>query len=124
MVTNTGDAPLVVNQIVLDGGQAGNFSLTLPTLPATVAPGASLSVQARFAPSAAGQRTASLLSIDNAAGEHRTALRGTGQGPEASVAPNRVTFGMLAVGASLTRTVVLTNTGLAPVLVTSATITG
>jgi hypothetical protein len=123
VLTNTGDAPLIVSNIGLSGAQAGDFSLTVPPL-APIAPGDSLTVEVRFAPTVRGQRSAVLTITDNAPGERRATLRGVGQGPEAAFTPDRLTFGQVQVGSSLTRTVTLTNTGLAPLHITSATVTG
>jgi hypothetical protein len=125
MIYNTGDAPLIVNTVGVDGPAAAEYTLAPLTLPATVAPGTALSVQVRFAPTAVGQRPASLMVTDNAqGGERRVTLRGVGQGPEASVTPDRLNFGQLPVQTSLSRTAVITNSGLAPLHMTSVTISG
>ena len=124
VLTNTGDAPLNVSAIVLGGAQPGDYLLSAPTLPTAIAPGASISMQVRFAPRDRNARNATIEIVDNAAGEQRVALVGRGQGPEATLSPTRIAYGRVAVGTSVTRTVTILNTGLAPMQVSSATITG
>jgi hypothetical protein len=80
-VTNAGTTPLVVNGIGVSGTDAADFTLTpAGALPATLAPGASLSASLSFAPLApwrAGPRNASLDFNDNA-GSQSVELTGTG----------------------------------------------
>ena len=52
-------------------------------------------------------------------------LRGTGQGPEAAISPDQVKFGRVLIGTDADpRTVTIFNTGLAPLTVTSVTVSG
>ncbi|MFN8526020.1 MAG: choice-of-anchor D domain-containing protein [Chloroflexota bacterium] len=51
-------------------------------------------------------------------------LRGSGQGPESALTSDRVNFGRVTRGAGSSRSVVITNTGLAPLRVQSIRVTG
>ncbi len=60
-ITNTGNADLSVNAINVTGDNAAEVTTTdLPLLPATIRPGQSLDFQVKFAPTAAGVRTATV----------------------------------------------------------------
>jgi uncharacterized repeat protein (TIGR01451 family) len=66
VVTNSGTADLVVSAITLVGTNPGDFSASFSgTLPVTVHPGSSLTVNTTFAPSAAGERSATLSFATN-----------------------------------------------------------
>ena len=80
-VMNTGTAALSIASIGLAGTNAGDFSqsTTCALSPATLAAGASCTISVRFAPTAAGARSASLQIADDASGSpHSVALSGTG----------------------------------------------
>lgn len=73
VVTNTGNAPLTIASAALAGPGAAAFSLSNDTCSgATLAPGGSCALAAKFAPAAAGQFTASVSLTDNAAGSPQT----------------------------------------------------
>src|SRR5262249_40085989 len=91
---------------------------------ATIAPGASVSMQVRFAPRDRNARNATLQITDDAAGEQKVTLVGSGQGPDATLSPTRLTYGRVTVGTSVTRSVTILNTGLAPMHVASVTLSG
>lgn len=76
---NQGTEPLGGLSIHFDGTAAADFS-ALPTLPESLAPGASLAFQVAFSPKAAGVRTANLrlLSNDPTRNPFTVALTGTG----------------------------------------------
>jgi hypothetical protein len=80
-VVNSGTSDLLVTSAVLTGAN-GQFSLSANTCTnATVPPGGVCSVGVVFAPTSAGQKSASLTIADNAAGSPRTvSLGGTGVG--------------------------------------------
>jgi len=89
-VTNTGalDVSLPVARATLSGTNAGDFSVTSTTCGATLSVGQSCTVSVRFAPSAAGVRTASLVVSPVNGPVVSTALSATG---EAAVQPHSVT---------------------------------
>lgn len=76
-VSNHGGAPLVLSGATVGGADAGDFTVTANTCTAPVAAGASCAVTLRFAPAAAGARSASLDLAGNAASGRSIALSGT-----------------------------------------------
>jgi hypothetical protein len=78
-LTNTGDVPLTVSSLSLDGGQASEFSIVSPSAPLTIPAGQTQAIVVRFAPTSKGQKTARLVIQDTAPGERRLILRGVGQ---------------------------------------------
>ena len=78
-VTSSGTAPLIVTAITVSGPE---FSVTVPTLPATLAPQTSLQVSVSFDPTVIGPETGSLTVVSNAYTspmQAPTVLQGTGQ---------------------------------------------
>lgn len=86
-ISNTGFSALAVSSIALSGANPGDFSLTAPALPANLAPGASISVPTRFAPSAVGVRTATIniASNDPSSPTKTVSVSGTGRAVDAGV---------------------------------------
>jgi alpha-tubulin suppressor-like RCC1 family protein len=92
-VTNGGDRPLEIKAVTLLGINAGEFTRTADSCTAaTLTPGGSCGISAKFAPSGQGSRTGALLITSNAPGSaHLVTLKGTGITGQASitvVAPN------------------------------------
>jgi hypothetical protein len=87
-VSNTGDAPLSISAASLEGPDAGDFAIPKAAdtcSGASVASGASCSVDVTFSPAEAGAKTASLSIADNAKGAPHTAtLTGTATTPAAA----------------------------------------
>ena len=130
-LTNSGTAPLSISSISLGGTNPGDFSSSnnCPLSPSTLAVNANCTISATFTPSALGGRSASLSIADNAAGNPQTvALSGTGVAPAPAVSLNPNTgmsFGNQQVGTtSGSQSVTLTNTGTAPLTITSITVAG
>ena len=86
-IGNIGFTPLTVSSITLGGTNPGDFSLTLPTLPATIAASGSTSISAKFAPTAVGMRSATITiaSDDPSAPTKSVNLYGEGRAPDAGV---------------------------------------
>jgi hypothetical protein len=95
--SNAGASPLVVRDVYLGGADSGDFAIEPLGLPATVAPGAGLTVNVTFSPKAIGVRNATLNFTSNAANTtYQTVdLAGTGTDTAAPTAPGSpaVTFG-------------------------------
>jgi len=110
LVTNSGNAPLTVAQIVT----SGDFSETDTCVGAVVAAGATCAVQVKFLPSATGTRTGVLTVYGNVSGGQATAaLSGVGA-PAAAIVLSPVSLTYLAtnVGAvSAAQNVTISNTG-------------
>jgi hypothetical protein len=79
-VTNEGNANLSIGSVGLATGNTGDFGTGSDTCSgATLTPGQTCTVQARFSPTAAGARSTNLRFTDNASGSpHDVALTGTG----------------------------------------------
>jgi hypothetical protein len=123
-VTNTGTAPLSVTGLSLTGVNAGDYALGTDTCSgASVAPNASCTFQATFTPSAGGTRTASVTIASNA-GSHAVPLTGFGGVPQITVSPGSVDFGYVGDMPSDPRQITVSNTGTAPLSVTSAIVGG
>jgi hypothetical protein len=108
-VTNTGNAALLVTQIVT----SGDFSET-DTCSGTVGEGASCVVQVSFLPTATGARTGLVTIYGNVAGGQATAgLSGTGTTAATIVLnPVSVTYSGTNLGsASVARNITISNTG-------------
>ncbi len=80
-LTNGGGSPLTIAGVTLTGAHPGDFAVTFNTCAGSAPAGGSCVVGVRFAPTAAGDRAATLQIADNAAGSPQTvALSGTGTG--------------------------------------------
>ena len=77
-LSSTGTAPLTITRISLVGANPGQFTITSNTCGATLAVGATCTINVAFSPVGAGARTATLQVIDNAPTSPQTAtLTGT-----------------------------------------------
>jgi hypothetical protein len=125
---NTGTAPLTINSIGIAGANPGDFAMTQScgTLPATLAVGATCTASVTFTPAAAGMRSATLaVAAAVPASSQSAALSGTGTVSGASLAPLSLTFlNQLVNTASAPQTVTLTNSGLAPLSISSIAFAG
>jgi trimeric autotransporter adhesin len=129
-VANTGAKPISLVGLSISGLNASDFSTSavcspypaLGTLNASLAPGATCTVQILFGPTATGSRSAYLTLSSNAGNSpQQVALIGTGEpGPVPSggpltFSPSSLSFTQLGVPQS----VILTNTGSSPVSISS-----
>jgi len=115
-LTNSGTGTLAISGVAA----SGDFAQT-NTCGASVGAGANCTISVTFTPTAAGNRTGAVTVTDNAAGSPQTiALSGTGIAPQVSLSSTSLTFPNQSVGTSgLTQNVTLTNTGTAPLTITS-----
>ena len=117
-LTNTGNTALSITSVAASAGFAetdtcSNTSLTV---------GASCTINATFAPSAAGVASGSVLVYGNVSGGYATLpLSGTGQGlPNLQLSPASLTLPMTAIGAvSASQTVMVSNSGTGTASLTS-----
>jgi hypothetical protein len=131
-VSNTGNAPLLLNGLNVTGTNANDFAIAAGgtcSVGGSVAAGSNCTVALSFAPSAASTRTAALSIAHNAAASPTTvALSGTGTAvPQAVIALNKnsLTFTSQALTTtSATQTVTLSNTGTAPLTLRALTLSG
>lgn len=122
---NSGNAALTLTGITIAGANSADYSQT-NNCGSSLAVGASCSVAVKFAPSAGGSRLASLSISDNATGSpQEISLVGIGAAPVASLSPTSLTFGPQALGTtSSPQTLILTNTGSAPLDITQIAASG
>jgi hypothetical protein len=75
--SNGGSSTLTVSSLALSGTDGASYAITsAPALPATLAPGASLTVQVAFNPTTVGVKKATLTATTSAAAKATVALRG------------------------------------------------
>ena len=118
-MTNAGNAPLAIEDILIDGADAGVFSIgraTDCTTEAGLPAGASCEIAVTFRPSEGGGRTAELVIVHDAEGSPTgVELRGEGRGQaQLALDPSTIDFGEADVGStSDVETVTITNGGTA-----------
>ncbi|KAA6462015.1 choice-of-anchor D domain-containing protein [Acidobacteria bacterium AB60] len=122
---NTGLAPLTITSIAVSGSNPGDFSQT-NTCGTTLAAGASCTISVVFTPAARGARSATVVVTDNAPVTTQTAtLAGLGIAPVASVFPPAVPFGIQPIATpSAPQTLVVSNSGDLPLILSNITIGG
>jgi hypothetical protein len=118
-VTNNGNAPLVfaAGAVTLAGANANQWSLTVNTCSGqTIPAGGTCTVTARFAPTSAGAKSATLRFSDNAPDSpHTVSLAGRGISATFSAAPSSHDFGGVRVGTTSTaQTFTISNTATGP----------
>jgi hypothetical protein len=127
-LTNSGGAPLTISSISITGANQSNFgqSNACPITPATLAAGASCTINVTFTPSATGARSANVTISDNASPATQTVtLSGMGTAPSVTLAPPALSFPDTPLNLpSLPLLTTLTNTGGAPLAISSIAITG
>ncbi|MBX3014973.1 MAG: choice-of-anchor D domain-containing protein [Caldilineaceae bacterium] len=128
-ISNTGSGPLVFAGISLDS--LTNFGLGSGGcgLIGTLAAGESCTITLTFEPTLAGALAATLTILNNDLDEaiQIIGLDGIGAAllyPEIDISVSEVDFGSVQVGGVATRTLTISNTGDAPLLVTSIAISG
>ena len=113
-VTNTGGVPSGTVTAGLTGADPGQFTVSADTCTGqTLAPSASCTVNATFAPSSTGAKSAGLQAAATPGGTATASLTGTGATPAAlAISPAPFDFATHATGtASAFQTFTVTNTG-------------
>ncbi|MFP5390028.1 MAG: choice-of-anchor D domain-containing protein [Gammaproteobacteria bacterium] len=132
-LTNGGASALDIAAVSVQGASAADFTVSGGTCAAgaSVAAGASCTVQLTFKPGATGAlaRAASLsITHNGTGGATSVALAGTAPAtaqPSIGVSNNAIDFGELAVGAlSAPRSITVSNSGLAPLNFSTVGVTG
>ncbi len=124
-IKNTGTADLQIYAIALSGSASSDFTLSAPTLPITITAGGSVALGVVFKPATTGSRT-STITITHNAGPNPVAvpLSGTGTAPGISVSPAALVFTNQLINSGAQKTIALTNSGTADLVVSQATLTG
>jgi Abnormal spindle-like microcephaly-assoc'd, ASPM-SPD-2-Hydin len=114
---------VAVRSVTIAGANAGDFPRT-STCGATLAVGASCTIDVTFTPAATGARSAA-LAVDTEAVQTTVALAGSGVAPVAVLGPASLAFGNQQVGvSSAAKQVTVTNTGTAPLAITGVSVGG
>ena len=121
-LTNTGNATLVISNIIIDVGNVGDFSQT-NTCPAVLNPGANCTISVTFKPTVKGFRFAEIHIFDDAANSPQK-IGLTGTGTVVRLLPKNLNFGNVQVGSSLQKTVTMQNVGAASMSISGFSITG
>lgn len=130
-LTNTGDASLQINGINIGGMNTADFTFAGFTCGTSLEAGASCTVNIVFMPQGVGAFSAELDISDNS-GNVPGAMQvipltgtGTPPAPIVGLAPMMLNFGTEVVGGTTgPQTVVLTNSGSAPLLISTILVTG
>ena len=126
-VTNTGNAPVTIQNITLTGKNAGDYALTGSSCASALPAGSSCFLTLTFTPSAPGVRSAILSFIDDASGNPQTiTLSGTGQAVSSSlqVLPADLPLTSTVGSSSAPQYVYINNSGNTTIPMPSFTITG
>ncbi|HUI63634.1 MAG TPA: choice-of-anchor D domain-containing protein [Bacteroidota bacterium] len=115
LVTNAGGAPLAIAS-----ASSSNPDFTLSVGNDTIQPGHAQQIHITFTPSAEGPESSTITFVDNASTSPDTlGLSGMGTWPHFVISKNAIDFGNVAVGTSKPDSVVVTNTGSAPLVIGS-----
>jgi len=119
-VTNTGTANLIIQSIGFAEGSSAEFACaSVPQLPATIEPGASIPVDVVFTPAATGAALAVLMIRGDNVDTAQVMLTGSGIKPVIAVDPAAMDFGQLDLGQSAVGVLRVANTGDADLIVQS-----
>ena len=125
-LTSSGTSAVTVNSASISGA---GFSIVGGSLPATLNPNQSMTLQVQFKPTTSGSLTGKLtISSNSSTGSTAVvSLSGTGTAaakPQLTVSTTALSFGSVAVNSSATKSVTLTSSGTSAVTVNSASISG
>ena len=121
--TNTGSQAVTIRSTAVS---TKYFALTGVSLPLTVPVGQSATVGVKFMPTAVGNFGATVsIASDASNGSASISLGGTGTADgQLALNPASEAFGSMVVGSKQSQTVTLTNTGMSPVNISQASISG
>ena len=108
VLTNAGSSPVSLSKVYLGGANPGDFAVTSPTFPATLAPGASVTANVTFSPKAVGTRSATLNFASNGANTAYQTIALTGNGTDAAAPSAPTGFVKNLTGTTITTTVPVT----------------
>ena len=120
-LTSMGTAPVIVNSAAVTGA---SFSV-VGTLPVTLVPTQSFTLQVQFSPTSTGRSREQLLISSNSSAGGPTVVSLSGAGtpapnPQLAISAANLSFGSVAVNTVGTKTLVLTSTGTSPIVIDSA----
>ena len=122
-VSNAGDATLTFTSITAttSSSSTSEFSADTSACGQSLAPAATCTVNVTFSPAASGFQSGALTFTDNAAfSPQQMSLSGNGTQPTISISPTSLAFGNQGIATtSPAQNVTVTNTGSAPLVITS-----
>jgi len=128
IIASNGGQALSLNKLAITGANPGDFAETDTChVPTVLQPGNSCSALIVFSPSAAGSRSAALTITSNASPATESAqLSGTGLAPAPAVTlvPGSLDFGTVTQGSNASLNVSVTNSGTAPLHITTVVLGG
>jgi hypothetical protein len=124
-LTNTGTATLTITSVIVGGANSGDFGQT-NTCGSSLAAGANCTISVTFTPAAANSRSGKITVTDSAGNPTQiSTLSGTGIQSATTLSPTFLSFGPQVWGTTAaSQAVTLTNSGTAPLSITSLAITG
>lgn len=122
-LTNTGLGSLTVTPPVAASVTGGDFAFVSSTCAGVLAPAASCPITVRFTASNAGAATGA-LTLATSAGNQLVSLGAQATQGQASLSRSSVTFATTQVASTAAQSIVLTNTGTAPLTVSSVVVSG
>jgi hypothetical protein len=123
-IANTGGAPLTINSVTLNSSQ---FSFSGPAFPRTVLPAQALDYTITFAPTTAGNASASVQITSTASNSPASvSLAGVAEKASAAVqvSPASISFGNLKLQSTATQNVTIKNTGDINIRISGITVAG
>ena len=126
-IRNVGSADLHVTSLSLVDGAASEFTIAPPAAPFKIAPGATHTLDVRFAPATAGAKTTTLRVVSDDANEATVdvALSGTAiLPPDIDLVPSPHDYGHVLIGTTASRTLIIRNLGGADLQVTAIGLVG
>jgi hypothetical protein len=125
-LTSTGTAPVTVDSAAISGA---GFAIVGGSLPITLDPSQSVTLQVQFLPEATGAASGQITIGSNSSSGSTTgiALSGTSTpaaSPQLAVSAGSLSFGSVTVGTATTQSLTLTSTGTAPVVLNAPAIGG
>lgn len=124
-VSNTGNATLSIRDILIEGGQNFDFTVT-PVDSFQILQGQSANFTVKFRPGALGDRSSSLKFSSNDPNKPQVSvsLSGTGLAPKISVNVQQLDFGQVTLGSNVTQNFPINNDGNINLQVSAIAITG
>jgi hypothetical protein len=125
-LASTGTAPVTVSSAAITGA---GFTIVGGSFPVTLNQTQAVTLQVQFLPAATGSASGQItINSDSSTGSiAQVTLSGTSTAapsPQLTVSAATLSFGSVTVNAAATQSLTLTSTGTAPVMVSSAAITG
>jgi hypothetical protein len=125
MLTSTGTSAVTVSAATATGA---GFTIVAGSLPITLNPAQSLTLQVQFDPTTTGAASGQITVSSNSSNGSTTLVTlggtGTAANPKLTISSGSLNFGSVAVNTATTQSLTLTSTGTTPVTVSSAAITG